>query len=792
MMAALAAFSLVSPKLAAAVEVKQEEQTIRISNEWISLRYDLSRGLYDVVDVRSGQGVIKEAGFTVDEVGWKQGNGVKREWSQKAVEDEFGPGQRLTVTEAPLGGYRLTKHLHVTLYSKQSFAVLGFSVSNTSTIPARIARVGIIDQSSLQFGQSLQDFRVLEGGAGAHPNRVGMEIPTGAHNSLMMTGKRAGQRQTVVVGGLHYRDFMRTLGRHPRRQELFQVLIEDPLGKMVEPGTTFDAMDSVYLDVTTSDPFVSLEQYGMAMRRANKADPKLYDFPTLCGWLVSTPSYGEGVPINNSTALVGQMELAAKSGILKYTPVAIRLEPDFYCDDNHGDTQQGWWDDKYFAKYGSLTAPYETFAKFCGKITELGGIPFTYIQSNMPSNDFAVQHPEWMLGNDISRLHAEHRHHLPFVKFDFTDPGFQAHVLKTWQRLRDDGLIGIKFDYPETAWIPQGGFEDKTYSTTNAYRKVFELCREGLGSRAFIHERNLGESGVPCLDVTAGIIDLQRVWADSSHFEPEMASRIGLRWYKNRSVFGYYPDGKSFKGMDADARRTMLTQVGLISGRLELGTSFGRMTAEEQHDLTRLYPLLQGTRSFRPVDMLTSAPKDPSVYAYKIHEDWSLIILCNNTEAASVVKAPIAGDQASSGSLGHDEAGTYYLYDFWNDRLAGELAGGQSISESLKPTQALIYSLHRKKQHPQFLSTNRHVTQGLMDLEEVKWEEAALTYSGVAKAVEGEAFSIVLAANGYPIEAGMAESGEATVEPMDGGLHRLTIQGHKGGDIRWSIRYRKP
>jgi hypothetical protein len=42
------------------------------------------------------------------------------------------------------------------------------------------------------------------------------------------------------------------------------------------------------------------------------------------------------------------------------------------------------------------------------------------------------------------------------------------------------------------------------------------------------------------LDVTAGVIDLQRVWDDSSHFEPEMASRMGLRWYKNRSVFGYY------------------------------------------------------------------------------------------------------------------------------------------------------------------------------------------------------------------------------------------------------------
>ncbi len=33
------------------------------------------------------------------------------------------------------------------------------------------------------------------------------------------------------------------------------------------------------------------------------------------------------------------------------------------------------------------------------------------------------------------------------------------------------------------------------------------------------------------------LVDLQRVWTDASHFEPEMASRMGLRWYKQGKVF---------------------------------------------------------------------------------------------------------------------------------------------------------------------------------------------------------------------------------------------------------------
>jgi hypothetical protein len=665
--------------------------------------------------------------------------------------------------------------------------VLGFSVTNQREFPMRVARIGVIDKAAFLPGKKLASPQVLRGGAGAQVNRVENQAAIDAHNNILVTGKIGERRQSMVAGGLRYRDFLRRLVLDESKSNL-TITIEDPYGKLVPPGTTYEAVDTVFLDFTTADPFASLETYGMAMRAANKANPKPYDFPTLCGWLVSQASYGEGRDINDSTSLVGQMELAAKSGLLKYTPVAIRLEPDFYCDSRYGDTQQGWWNDKSWAKYGSLTPPYETFGKFCGKIRELGGIPFTYIQTNMPSNDFALAHPQWMMRGDISRLHAEHRHHMPFVKYDFTNPEFQAYALAMWKGLAKDGLQGIKFDYPESAWIPTGGFKDETHTTTTAYRKVFEICREGLGDAAFIHERNLGEYGTPMLDVTAGIVDLQRVWLDSSHFEPEMASRMGLRWYKNRSVFGYYPDGKSFKGMDTDARRTMLTLVGLLSGRLELGTSFGRMTADEQHDLTRLYPLLKGTRSFRPVDMLSAAPADPSVYLYANDTDAAQLILTNNHAEARTVSAPLSGDQADTGSLGLDADATYYLHDFWNDEFLGEIPGNGTISRPLNPLQSLVYSLRRKLDRPQVLSTNRHIMQGLLD--PVAWNANDNKLSGTTRVSAGDPIVLTLAANGHVPGNTTASSG--TIETTrEGDLVKLKLASKTTDDVQWSITWKK-
>jgi hypothetical protein len=325
---------------------------------------------------------------------------------------------------------------------------------------------------------------------------------------------------------------------------------------------------------------------------------------------------------------------------------------------------------------------------------------------------------------------------------------------------------------------------------------MFELCREGLGPKAYIHERNLGEYETPRLDVTAGIIDLQRVWGDSSHFEPEMASRMGLRWYKNRSVFGYYPDGKSFKGMDTDARRTMLSLVGLVSGRLELGTSFGRMTPEEQHDLTRLYPVLRGTQSFRPVDMLLPGRKDPSVYVYEVTPDWSQLILCNNEDKAQTLTVPLSGDQADTGSLGLDPEATYYLYDFWNDEFLGEVTGSESISRPLKAQQALTYSIHRKLDRPQVLSTNRHIMQGMLDLDELKWEEGVNpdhqdiltgTYSGTAKVVGGEPFVISIANNDYSLLDATASTGQAGITNTDVGITLLTLTSDSNAEVKWVV-----
>ena len=748
--------------------VIEKRYSVALQNRQVQFKINLKDGTWSGINRKTGITVFRNAHFRIDDIGINSVPPTETEirWSKRAVRSPLGSGIRVRISYKPQADFQLNRILELTLFENQPFVQIGWGVNNPHDYTVRIQKVDLLCDGQLFTEQAIKKPRLLRGGAGAEPNLVEKGWQIYALNSAMLTIGEGEERSTMVAGGLHYTEFMREvlldkkpLKRGAPKAPYMNLTCRDEQGKRIAPGETFISTDTSYLDIVTSDPFEALERYGEALRTANRAKPNNYNFPTLCGWMVST-GYGECLPINTSPGLVNQMDLAQERGLMKYTPLAVRLEPDYYCHGDNGNTQQGWWDDQHWAKYGSLLEPYETFDKFCKAVMERGGIPFTYFQCSMPSNDFATAHPEWMLNEDISRLHATHPHHRPFVRYDYTHPDFREHMRNVWGNLREAGLKGVKFDYPETAWNRNGGFHDTSFTTTSAYRELYLLCRNGLGRDAFIHERILGNKAheyVPRTDVTAGIVDLQRVWGDASHFEPEMASRIGLRWYKSRRVFLYYPDGKSFyrsggkKPIPSHERRAFLTIIALLSGRLEIGTSIGSMTDDMLHDMTRIFPAFEGTQSPRPVDMLLGKAH-PEIYDYTVSTEWHQVVLLNNSKRKKLISAPLSGDQAETGSLALDSKSHYHIFDFWKQEYVGRLKGSDTLELPVQGQAVAMLSIRRVSSYPQMISTNRHVMQGMVECHDIVWDPKENTLSGKVDIVGDEPFVLTVARNGHTVK----------------------------------------
>jgi len=782
---------IVSACLAATCLVLQAEEVTyadgRLSNGIVTVALSKD-GTFSIQEAGSGEILMADARFGLP---WGR-QGTVGAISAEAIEDELGRGKRVIIEVTDSNELRYlapAKRLFTyALYENHPALVCGFGIKTPNYLSLRLHEARPLGGGNFFGGKTIEKPMTLNGGAGAAPTSVEPGLTRNSANSLMLTGLVEGKRRTAVWGGLRYSEF----GAYAALQNGSPAFYsEDPTGRLIDEDQTWMAHDTFYLDVHTRDPFEAMERYGLAMRAANHANPNVYDFPVLCGWSVGALSKLPNV--NKSDKLIEELKFANDCGMTKYTKVSLRLEPDKY----HFDTEQGWWDDEHMRKFEHLVKPYDSITKWSEAMNAGNGIPYIYMQLGMPSDDFARQHPQYMLFNDASEvdkstpgknLKHKHPHHQPYVTYDYTDKEFQAHFLKAWKKIAADGVKGVKVDYPESAWRPEGGFDDRHSTTSAAYRKPFELLREAFGKHGFIDERNLGESARPCLEVTAGVVDTQRTWIDSKDYEPAMVSISGLRWYKNRTVFNYYPDTKTVHDLTPEVRKSMLTMVHLTSGRLDLATSFSLFTPEITRDVSRTYPHYPEPKSARPLDAFTGV-KDPQVYDLELTPDWHQIALFNSGKAKTMVSTAISGERVGN-AIGLNPATEYHAYEFWSDTYLGKLPGTGRVGRELEPNCCAMISLRKVESHPQVISTDRHLLQGWVDLADVRWDAETKTLSGTARVIGGEPFKIAIANNGTkPLKAeAIGGSCEFGAHPSDN-LSTLTLSAAANADVKWSLKY---
>jgi len=767
----------------------------KLANGIISVEFDLRQGGFSIKDAKSKEILLSDARFRLPS-GEPPAN--VKVLKVENIQDNLGRGKRIILSAMDwnllrYGSWQASGRepalqlFTYTLYESNPALVLGFGLKTRNYISMRISGSRPIDSAKLFGGRKLENLKTLNGAAGAEPTLVKSDADRVSANSLMLTALVDGQRRSVVWGGLKYAEFAKISILH---NGAISSVFEDPVGRLVDEGRTYIADDTIYLDVYTHEPFEALERYGKAMQKANNAKPNVCDFPVLCGWSVGNVSHLPDV--NNSVKLIEQLDYANKCGLTKYTKVALRLEPDKY----HFDTEQGWWDDEHMQKFGHLKAPYDTIEKWSKALEAKNGIAYIYMQLGMPSDDFVRQFPEYMLFNDNSEIDRhtpglkngkKHPHHQPYVTFDYTDKGFSEHFVNAWSKLHRDGIQGVKVDYPGSAWRPEGGFDDRYATCNSAYRRAFELLRKGMSKEGLIDERNLGESGRPCLDMTAGVIDTQRVWSDSNKFMPEMISRSGLRWYKNRTVFNYYSDTKAVHGLPKRILESLITMNFITSGRLDLATSFSFFNPEITHIVSRSYPNYRELKTARPLDAFIGI-RDPQVYDLELTPDWHQIIFYNTGKSESEISTAVSGERVSN-AIGLDAAGEYHAYEFWHDTYLGKLQGTDRVKLTLAPKCCAMISLRKAEEHPQVLSTDRHLLQGWMDLNDVKWSPAQKRLSGTAKVIGGEPFTITIACNGYKALKAVQPGAELKPHPNNT-LIRLELNAEHSGDQPWTVSFK--
>ena len=799
----------------------QEAINSKWGNQLVEFNFNPPKGTYSITDKRDDSVVITNAVFQINQ--YVSDQGYDYHWNVEQITDELGRGQKISIEGTAADKPSLV--LEVFLYDYLGGVVLNEGIENTTDQAMRAMQFSPLKGIAYR-GFNFVDYKTLDGECGAERTRVFTGESSKSKNNLLVTfGAKGERKHSLVIGGLTYHEFQKFVSVNKKPDQLeIELKASDPIGKLVDAHSKYIFQDKFYVDFTTDNRFEALEKYGAALSVANHCDVSGVTIPILNFWYAFVAKFGGDEFRDNSLGTIDEMQQVIKSGFLKYSPVGLRLEPDDYALPNN---EQGWWDDKHWQMYkgGQLLAPYDTIVKWGQKIHAMGGVPFIYCQTAKRSEDYCVEHPDQMLFNSPTNIRSkgpigwwgrEGDKTANYWTYDFTDPGFIAHMQDVYRNLKAGGVQGIKFDYPDTGWAYDGGFEDKYATTTSAYRNIFKLAYDGLGANRDVQERI-----PPFGDVALGVITTQRTEGDNDRVYPGRVSKTGLRWYKNRMVANYDCDPINpyhvYPKDTRDGWRAAITMTYTTSGRMEIGKYFEKMSTNMIFDLSRAVPLLAApTVSARPIDAFTGKLY-PQVYDFKIKPDWHIVTFFNQQieseewptdvmaywpegkqfNPRKMVPATIdvpLGEPTDDGGLALDPNKNYYVFDFWNWNFVGKFAGDAKLQQELRPGEARVMAVHEAKPFPQFLSTSRHILQGYLDMTKFpEWDSKKMELAATSKLVAGETYKVVIAANGFQFKKCSAENTKCKMTLLDkaNSIYELSITSKSSAEVPWTVRFKK-
>ena len=315
------------------------------------------------------------------------------------------------------------------------------------------------------------------------------------------------------------------------------------------------------------------------------------------------------------------------------------------------------------------------------------------------------------------------------------------------------------------------------------FERVVRALREGIGpDRVFLACQ--GHFTGP----EAQYADAARTGADIVHpNQPvkwsnilQQAGRTLNQIFVNNIVFYSDPDNLLVNGALTLEEARVTTTVVALPGQLTFfGDHLGELAPERMKLLQQTLPVCES----RPGALYPYFRNLP-IWDLKIgraFESWDVIALFNWEEEEQTVGFNLA-------EVGLDP-GAYVAYEFWTNSYMGEFDGQ---FETAVPAHAVrLLAVHKRQSVPQFLSSDRHITQGAVDLRGAAWnaEKNALTVT-LELIAENTTTARFLVPEGFALSEATADGATVATRAEEGGkLLAVELTAPKTGEYALTLTF---
>ena len=161
---------------------------------------------------------------------------------------------------------------------------------------------------------------------------------------------------------------------------------------------------------------------------------------------------------------------------------------------------------------------------------------------------------------------------------------------------------------------------------------------------------------------------------------------------------------------------------------------------------------------------------------------WRVVALFNFTDA------PRSFDVAME-SIGLDSGKPYTAFEFWTGTWEGVIKGGLGCEIPMRTVR--LFALHEAEDHPQFVGDDRHITQGAVELDDLRWDAGSKTYTLCVKAIGGFPFTYyVRVPEGFCFKGATAsEGGKADASVRKDGLLAVTVSAGTSRNVTVKLQF---
>lgn len=336
---------------------------------------------------------------------------------------------------------------------------------------------------------------------------------------------------------------------------------------------------------------------------------------------------------------------------------------------------------------------------------------------------------------------------------DSTNPKAEDFIRARVRRIYDWGYRYFKIDGMHTGAITYNTYVNASYGNKDfgksrlhdpgmthieAYRKSLRILREEAPG-TFILGCNVSQN-MRSMGPAFGMIDGMRIGPDNGRAAGGTWGHVtrgawhGTNLYfLNGKVWHNDPDPVYPRESNPENRARWMCSWMAISGNMHTSSEqYATLPSDRLDMLRRCLP--SHNEQARPVDLFeTNEPRIWHVHNDRIHVvgifNWS-------EDAADEVVYDLD-------KLGLNSTKTYVGFDFWGNKFIDPVA--DRFQRTLPPAACEVLALREAADHPQLLSTSRHITQGLIDVKEETWDPATETLSGKSAVVGDDPYELRIA-----------------------------------------------